>query len=203
MSSRIAEGLAGLEQDVAALRLAPPAEVRARGRARSRRRAAALTGAAAAVAVAGTALLPALIGTGVPGWPAGQLAATPSPTCAPEPAPVKRPHPLLDRALAQSRTAKVYLSQTATDAQRRRIGEVLRGSAGVRGVEFSDHAEQWQRFRENYVGVCGGADLIAAVGPEQLPEAFVVTLNDPSDFPQVAGTVQGLPGVDEVLRTFG
>ncbi|MFF5175239.1 hypothetical protein ACFY3U_21755 [Micromonospora sp. NPDC000089] len=207
MSSRIVEELAGLEQDVAALRLAPAAAVRARGRARSRRRTATLTGAAAAMAVAGTAL-PGMIGNGMPAEPPSQVAAAPSPACTREPTPLKArrppvPAPAVPSAGASSSsvggqrpagkqiTAHVNLTAQATDEQRIRIEATLRES-GVKDLLVA----------VNHAGVCDDADL-TAIPPERLPQVLVAYLDDPGDFARVDRAVRDLPGVDEVLLIQG
>ncbi|SBT51693.1 hypothetical protein [Micromonospora narathiwatensis] len=90
--SHIREALVDLEQDLTGLRLAPPAQIRARGRARTRRRAAVLVGATAVAVGGSAALLPGLAGPAVtarPGATGGATgtAAGPAGTGTPSPDP--------------------------------------------------------------------------------------------------------------------
>ncbi|MET8909801.1 hypothetical protein [Micromonospora sp. NPDC004551] len=153
MSARIREALTELERDVAGLRLAPPAAVRARGRARSRRRAAVLAGAAAVVVAGGAATVPGLTRPVTPAASGTTASATPSATgrCLPD-------------AGAPARVDVVFrVGASAQQMQEAnyRIG-VARGEAGLRcgGQPVSLRPDRDGRFV---------ASILLAVGEDPAP----------------------------------
>jgi FtsX extracellular domain len=198
MSSRIREALADLEHDVAALRLAPPRAIRARGTWLRRRR---VVGAVAtAAAVTGAVALPYLYAgrTGNGSEPL-RPGASPSASCV---APSTTAPPTSfsvtpDPALARSRTVRVFLALTTTPAQKAAVQARLQGLRGVATFEFEDRQDAWYRFNEAF---CYVPELVAATKPEMLPESFVVTLRQPSDYDAVKDAVGAMPGVEAVVR---
>jgi FtsX extracellular domain len=198
MSSRIREALADLEHDVATLRLAPPRAIRARGTWLRRRR---LVGVVAtAAAVAGGAALPYLYwGQAGHGRESLRPGASPSASCV-APSATAPPTPLgatPDPALARSRTVRVFLALTTTPAQKAAVQARLQDLKGVATVEFEDRQRAWHRFSEAF---CYAPELVAATKPEMLPESFLVTLAQPSDYTTVQDAVGAMPGVEAVVR---
>ncbi len=204
MSSRIREALTDLEKDVAGLRLAPAAAVRARGDARRRRQVAgAVAAVAVGAAVTGAVALPPLYG----GGPHGGLAAggPASASSARSPAPGHCPsgpsHPA-GRGTSPStpaavvRTVRVFMSTSSTPAQRAAVASALDSLPEIVGYTYEDHERAYLRFKAVF---CDAPDLVGATKPESLPESFVVTLRSPAAYSIVDSAVGHLPGVDAVV----
>ncbi|NJC70572.1 hypothetical protein HC031_12730 [Planosporangium thailandense] len=208
MSARIREALDDLEHEVAALPLAPPHAIRARGRARRRRQAAVVATVAAGVAVTGAVALPSLTGRAGPaGVRSQQVVAAPvpsdsastratggcvNPSASPTPSDADRAG-----ALATSRKARVFLKPTATSTEKAAVDAALRGLKDVTAIEFLSHEHQWQRFAAQY---CYAPDLVAATRPDSLPEAFDLTLASAGDYSDVEATIGRMAGVDSVVH---
>lgn len=206
MSSRISEALDSLDQDVAGLRLAPPEAIRARGESRRRQQ---LIGGGVAIAVVATALttvvvLPVVHG-GAPvqqplGFGDSSGPASVSASCSPVPNPTHAPP-----ADGTSRTAKVWLKSTATPAETAAVGTQLRSLSTaalgpgqlVTSVTFESRQQAYERFKAQF---CNAPDLIAATKPETLPESYTITLANPTDFAAVYTLIEGMAGVEDVVR---
>ncbi len=205
-SSRIAEALAELGQDVAKLRLASPAAIRARGEAARRRQVMTVVATVAAGAVVtGVVVLPVVRN----GWPGQAPAASPTTTAtlggcealgsgpAGNHPPSRWPLPSDNPALVRSRLVRVFLTESHTAADWGVIEARLRGLPEVVSVDFVDHEEAYREFKRQF---CDAPDLIAATRPESLPEWFTVMLRAPSDFPAVQHALTYLSGIAEVVH---
>jgi cell division transport system permease protein len=95
------------------------------------------------------------------------------------------------------RSAYVYLTQDATDAQREAIAAELRSLSGVANFSFSDREDAYERFKRVYA--CA-PELIDATRPESLPESFLVTPGDPASYPALQDKLTGMPGIDTMIQ---
>jgi hypothetical protein len=201
MSSRLADVLAELGDEVAALRLEPPDEVRRRGSARRRHRAVgavAAVGVVTAVAV-GTAVTGAvpLPGPGRGGSSAGVQATAPEPTGCEGGGPAEIKGSPGARPI-RGRYVTVFLTDGATPAQVAAVADVLRSSPVVESFHFEDRAAAYERFKQIYV--CA-PDLIEATKADSLPESFRITLRSVTAFVPFADLVERMPAVDSVVSS--
>ncbi|SBT49256.1 permease-like cell division protein FtsX [Micromonospora auratinigra] len=102
-----------------------------------------------------------------------------------------------DRRTGREATeVRVFLRQEVTDRQRLELQDALRSDARVRTVTFQSREAAYAAFKERYRD---SPDLIAAVTPEQLPEAFHVTLARAADFSRFVVSFHDASGVDEIM----
>ncbi|MBV1849456.1 permease-like cell division protein FtsX [Catellatospora tritici] len=64
------------------------------------------------------------------------------------------------------------------------------------GVIYEDQAMAYENFKEQFHDT---PDLVAAIGPTELPASFRVSLKDPQQFEQINTKYAGLDGVDNVV----
>jgi hypothetical protein len=196
MSSRIAEVLVDLGDEVAALPLGSAREVRRKGRARRRNRA---VGAAIVVvavtlgsAVTGAVSLP-ITNRGVSDPGAQATAPDPTVTCdggsvVLRGSPGARP--------TSGRYVTVFFANDATPEQLTAVGNTLRSSPLVESFHFEDHSAAYARFTQIYA--CA-LQFVDSVTPDSLPESFRVTLRSVSGVMPLADELERMPGVDAVV----
>ncbi len=88
----------------------------------------------------------------------------------------------------------------ATGAQRASIDHDLLAlkSQGVEAVYYESQAQAFQRFKQDFAQDRSFSSLVT---PNEIPDSFQVKLrNAQADFPVVAGTVEGRPGVDNIVN---
>ena len=90
----------------------------------------------------------------------------------------------------------IFLDEEVTDPQRQEVNRVLGGLPLVETVVYESKAEAYRRFQLQFQDQ---PDLLANVTQEALPESYRVKLTDPTQYDVVAGAVNGLPGVGEVV----
>lgn len=168
------ELLTDLERDLELVKLAPAADIRARGSARRRHQA--LGGALAVAVVLG------VVGIGV----AGLMHP---------PAQISDATPATSATASNGVAVTVYLTVSATPAQKQAIEEYLRTLPLAGAVHFQNRNEAWARFIEQFKD---HPDLIAATNPEVLPELFKLTLVSRDDLAKVRAQLQTMPGVEQV-----
>ncbi|MFC0534163.1 permease-like cell division protein FtsX [Phytohabitans kaempferiae] len=163
----------------------PPAvgvarEAIAEGRRLRRRRHLLAGGAAAVVAVLAT-LLTLNVAGGPPAPTAMPIGTTPG----------------CDRAGEWMSGLNVFLSHDVTDEQRAALGWMMRSDPRVREVVYESTEAAYERFRQMYQDA---PDLVDAVKPDQLRDAFRVTLAEPAGWPEFREDVEDLPGVEAVVH---
>jgi cell division transport system permease protein len=88
----------------------------------------------------------------------------------------------------------------ATAAQRASIDHDLLAlkSQGVEAVYYESQAQAFQRFKQDFAQDRSFSSLVTQ---NEIPDSFQVKLrNAQADFPVVAGTVEGRPGVDNIVN---
>ena len=88
----------------------------------------------------------------------------------------------------------------ATAAQRASIYHDLTSlkSQGVEAVYYESQAQAFQRFKQDFAQDRSFSSLVTQ---SEIPDSFQVKLrNAQADFPVVAGTVEGRPGVDNIVN---
>jgi len=87
----------------------------------------------------------------------------------------------------------IFLQPGAKRADADALGKTLRADQRIAKVRFVPREQALKELS----GVQGVAEVIAALGRNPLPDAFVVTPRD-QDIGQLAGELAGLPGVAHV-----
>jgi cell division transport system permease protein len=101
---------------------------------------------------------------------------------------------------ATSVSAQCKQNGPATAAQRASIDHDLLAlkSQGVEAVYYESQAQAFSRFKQDFAQDRSFASLVTQ---NEIPDSFQVKLrNAQTDFPVVAGTVEGRPGVDNIVN---
>jgi cell division transport system permease protein len=97
----------------------------------------------------------------------------------------------------QSYSLTCKQSGPATDAQKAQILHDLQALPQVDHVYYETQAQAYARFKQEY---SNQPAFVNTVQPGEIPDSFRVKLRNPgSNFNAVADTVQGRPGVDQVM----
>src|SRR5215471_4415754 len=85
----------------------------------------------------------------------------------------------------------------ATAAEKASIERDLRGLPQVEKVYYESQQQAYQHFKQDF---SQDPSFVNTVSQGEIPDSFQVKLRNPStDFSVVAGTVQGRPGVDNIV----
>jgi cell division transport system permease protein len=101
---------------------------------------------------------------------------------------------------ATSVSAQCKANGPATAAQRTSIDHDLLAlkSQGVEAVYYESQAQAFSRFKQDFAQDRSFSSLVTQ---NEIPDSFQVKLrNAQADFPVVAGTVEGRPGVDNIVN---
>ena len=101
---------------------------------------------------------------------------------------------------ATSVSAQCKANGPATAAQRASIDHDLLAlkSQGVEAVYYESQAQAFQHFKHDFAQDRSFSSLVTQ---SEIPDSFQVKLrNAQADFPVVAGTVEGRPGVDNIVN---
>ncbi len=89
----------------------------------------------------------------------------------------------------------VDLTDGITPAQRDALAADLRSDPLVASVSYEDKAQAYQRFRGDFRN---SPDVVAGVGPNDLPASFRLSLVDPRQASDIVASYSGVDGVDQV-----
>src|SRR6266581_9359146 len=85
----------------------------------------------------------------------------------------------------------------ATAAERTQIMNDLQSLPQVRHVYYESRSQAYQRFRQEF---SNQPSFVEAVPADEIPDSFRVKLRNPAtDYSIVVGTLQGRPGVDQIM----
>ncbi|HEY9522191.1 MAG TPA: permease-like cell division protein FtsX [Thermopolyspora sp.] len=84
----------------------------------------------------------------------------------------------------------------ASDPQKAALKQQIQGMSQVERVEFENQAQAYENFKQQYAG---NTVMLSAVKVDDLPESFRVKLKDPENYGTVIQTLQGAPGVSNVV----
>jgi hypothetical protein len=90
----------------------------------------------------------------------------------------------------------IFLRHDATGPQRDALGDSLRADPVVRNSRFESREQAYERFKELWRD---SPELVAAVGPESLPESFRLNLTRAEQYSGFAARYAGRPGVQNLL----
>jgi cell division transport system permease protein len=90
----------------------------------------------------------------------------------------------------------IFLDEKITDGQNATIAQTIDQSPLVLSKTFESREQAFEKFKELWKD---SPDFVNSVGPESLPASYRVKLKDPEQYKQFASTVQGLPGVQDIV----
>jgi FtsX-like permease family protein len=180
MPSQFHDVLNELNADLAEVRLAPAAAIRAIGRRRQRQKTGGLV-------IAGVATV-GLVAVPVTRLIEGPQTAEPAHGGCSSSVPPTLP----------GVTTIIFFSKNSTKAQQHAV-EAKVGALGVTTTtEFESRDEALARFK---IMACAEPGLVAVTRPEDIPESLLVVTRKTTDYATVKQAVVHMPGVEEVFAT--
>ncbi len=165
--------------------LPPPGDLArdamASGRRRRRRRHL-LAGGVASVTIALAAVVTVNVASTPPSTPTAMSLA---------------PRPECSQAVVPPAEITLFLDDDVTDAQRTSLDRWLRSDARVQQARYESRETAYETFKQMYRHA---PDLVAAIKPGQLPEAFRVTLTERSGHLEFIEDAKRWQGVETVIE---
>ena len=90
----------------------------------------------------------------------------------------------------------IFLRDDVNDAQTSAIGQAIDQSPLVASKSFESREQAFEKFKVLWRD---SPDFIKSVGPESLPASYRVKLKNPEQYKQFASSVQGLPGIEDIV----
>ncbi|MEU2613354.1 permease-like cell division protein FtsX [Micromonospora sp. NPDC007271] len=90
----------------------------------------------------------------------------------------------------------IFLKTDVNDQQRNDLKAKLDSDPLIKGVTYVDKQQAYERFQKMYADA---PDLVNAVKPDQLPESFRLTLNNPEQYKNIYDEYKASEGVDEIV----
>jgi hypothetical protein len=90
----------------------------------------------------------------------------------------------------------IFLLKESTESQRFNLDAALRADPNVRNLRFETREQAYVRFAKLWRD---SPDLIASVGPKDLPESFRVDLAEPAGYPDFVARFRYQAGVADVV----
>ena len=90
----------------------------------------------------------------------------------------------------------IFLRDDVNDAQRTAIGQAIDQSPLVASKTYESREQAFEKFKVLWRD---SPDFIKSVGPESLPASYRVKLKNPEQYKQFAASVQGLPGIQDIV----
>jgi cell division transport system permease protein len=90
----------------------------------------------------------------------------------------------------------IFLDEKITDGQSATIAQTIDKSPLVQSKTFESREQAFEKFKVLWRD---SPDFVNSVGPESLPASYRVKLKDPEQYKEFAASVQGLPGVQDIV----
>ncbi|WFE33884.1 permease-like cell division protein FtsX [Micromonospora sp. WMMD975] len=90
----------------------------------------------------------------------------------------------------------IFLKTDVQEQQRADLETKLNADPLVKDVTYVNKDEAYKRFQQMYADA---PDLVNAVKPDQLPESFRLTLNDPQQYKQIYDQYKATEGIDTIV----
>ncbi|NES26863.1 FtsX-like permease family protein [Micromonospora terminaliae] len=90
----------------------------------------------------------------------------------------------------------IFLKTDVQEQQRTDLQTKLEADPLIKNVDYVDKTEAYKRFQQMYADA---PDLVNAVKPDQLPESFRLTLNDPEQYKQIYDEYKTSEGIDTIV----
>ncbi len=94
--------------------------------------------------------------------------------------------------------AETCIGGAASDAQKDAVQEALRDNPEVKSFETRTSQQNYERAQETFGQSDTGRKQLEVLSPDDFPESYFVTLNDPQEFDGVVSQVKGMDGVNSV-----
>jgi cell division transport system permease protein len=99
--------------------------------------------------------------------------------------------------IPQSYSLTCKQNGAATDAEKQQISQDLQSLPQVEHVYYEPQAQAYARFKQEYSNQPAFANTVQ---PGEIPDSYKVKLRNPAtDYNAVSDTVQGRPGVDQII----
>jgi len=90
----------------------------------------------------------------------------------------------------------IFLDEKITEGQSATIAQTIDQSPLVAKKSFESREQAFEKFKVLWRD---SPDFVNSVGPESLPASYRGKLKDPEQYKQFAASVQGLPGVQDIV----
>jgi len=90
----------------------------------------------------------------------------------------------------------IFLREGASDAESTAISQAIDQSPLVESKSFESREQAFEKFKVLWRD---SPDFVKSVGPESLPASYRVKLKDPEQYKQFASSMEGLPGVQDIV----
>lgn len=90
----------------------------------------------------------------------------------------------------------IFLKTDVNEQQRTDLETKLKADPLIKEVTYVDKAEAYKRFQQMYADA---PDLVNAVKPDQLPESFRLTLNNPEQYKNIYDEYKTSEGIDTIV----
>ena len=90
----------------------------------------------------------------------------------------------------------IFLTDDVTEGQREAIDKAILGSGLVGEKTYETKEQALERFKKLWED---SPDFVNAINANSLPESYRVKLNDPEKYEQFAKSVEGLPGIRQII----
>ena len=90
----------------------------------------------------------------------------------------------------------IFLREDVNDAQRTAISQAIDQSPLVASKTYESREQAFEKFKVLWRD---SPDFIKSVTPESLPASYRVKLKNPEQYKQFAASVQGLPGIQDIV----
>src|SRR3954465_3684692 len=90
----------------------------------------------------------------------------------------------------------IFLDEKITEGQSATIAQTIDQSPLVASKTYESREQAFEKFKVLWRD---SPDFVNSVGPESLPASYRVKLKDPEQYKQFAASVQGLPGVQDIV----
>ncbi|WNM40994.1 permease-like cell division protein FtsX [Micromonospora halotolerans] len=90
----------------------------------------------------------------------------------------------------------IFLKTDVNEQQRTDLETKLKADPLIKEVTYVDKTEAYKRFQQMYADA---PDLVNAVKPDQLPESFRLTLNNPEQYKNIYDEYKASEGIDTIV----
>jgi cell division transport system permease protein len=90
----------------------------------------------------------------------------------------------------------IFLKTDVNEQQRTDLETKLKADPLIKEVTYVDKTEAYKRFQQMYADA---PDLVNAVKPDQLPESFRLTLNNPEQYKNIYDEYKTSEGIDTIV----
>ncbi|MDI6105337.1 permease-like cell division protein FtsX [Actinoplanes sp. NEAU-A12] len=90
----------------------------------------------------------------------------------------------------------IFMTDKVTDGEKEAIGQAISNSPLVTEKTYESKADALKRFQKLWAD---SPDFVNAINADSLPESYRVKLSDPEKYDEFAKTIQGMPGIRQII----